>query len=209
MADETRLDAVTASLSGTSFRLTTPLGTYDLSTPLLGAHQAENASAAIRAAELLRPAIGVEAIVRGVGAVRWPGRLERLEVRGKTVLPTGATTDGAAALASFVRTTSAAADLVFGAMADKDIEAMAAALGPAVRRIRLVSAPSPRAATPEELARRFAVARPDAVAAPDLAAALAELLADPATETILIAGSLYLVGEARTRLLDGQFEEGR
>jgi dihydrofolate synthase/folylpolyglutamate synthase len=208
MADETRLDAVTASLSGTSFRLTTPLAAYDLSTPLLGAHQAENAATAVRAVELLGPSIGAEVIARGVGSVRWPGRLERLEVRGKTVLLDGChNPDGAAALASFLRKTSTAADLVFGAMADKDIEAMAAVLGPAARRIRLVSAPSPRAATPEELARRFAAARPDAVAAPSLPAALAELLADPAAETIIIAGSLYLVGEARTRLLAGRFEE--
>ena len=89
-------------------------------------------------------------------------------------------------------------------MADKDVEAMAAVLGPRVRRIRLVPAGSPRAATPDELARRFSASRPDAAAAPSLASALEELLGDPSTESIIVAGSLYLVGEART-LLSGRF----
>ena len=116
---------------------------------------------------------------------------------------------GAEALARFVGSAGLRADLVFGAMADKDVEAMAAALGSSVRRIRLVPAGSPRAATPAELARRFSAARPDASPAASLDAALEELLGDPSTESIIVAGSLYLVGEARTRLLSGRFDEER
>jgi len=99
-----------------------------------------------------------------------------------------------------------APDLIFGAMSDKDVEAMAAALGPAVTRIRLVPAASPRGASPEDLARRFADARPDAAPAESLEAALEEFLVRPTAETIIIAGSLYLVGEARAALLSGRFD---
>ncbi len=207
MGVETRLEGVGATLEGTRFRLRTPLCRYDLETPLLGSHQASNAALAVRAAELLRPDIELEAIARGVASVRWPGRLERFRGRGRTILLDGChNPDGAAALCRFVADTGLAPDLVFGAMADKDLEAMAAALGPAVRRIRLVPAPSPRAAAPEELLRLFSPHRPDAVAAASLTAALVELLADPETETIIVAGSLYLVGEARALLLSGRFE---
>ena len=37
-------------------------------------------------------------------------------------------------------------------------------------------------------------------------AALDELLSDPTSESIIVAGSLYLVGEARSLLLSGRFE---
>ena len=211
MAEETEVELDIDKGSG--FRLTTPLRSYVLSTPLVGAHQAENAALAVRAAELWRPRIEEEAVVRGVASVRWPGRLERFEARGRSgrtkvpVFIDGChNPHGAQALARFLASTHRSADLVFGAMADKDVEAMAAVLGPAVRRIRLVPAGSPRAATPEELARRFSASRPDAAPAPSLASALEELLGDPSTESIIVAGSLYLVGEARA-LLSGRFVE--
>ena len=210
LVEETRVEASRPSLSGTRFRLITPRRTYELETPLLGVHQAENASVAVRAAELWRPSIAEEAVARGVASVRWPGRLERFEARGKPVLLDGChNPHGAEALARFLESTNLKADLVFGAMADKDIESMAAILGPRVRRIRFVPAGSPRAATPAELASRFAAARPDATPSESLGAALAELLGDPSTESIIVAGSLYLVGEARTRLLAGRFDEER
>jgi len=209
MLDETRVEVGEADLSGTRLRLTTPAGRYDLATPLAGPHQAENAATAVRAAELLAPelSIGPEAIERGVAAVRWPGRLERFSIRGRTVLVDGChNADGAAALAAFLVQAGLSPDLVFGAMADKDIESMGAALAPRVRRIQFVPTGSLRAATTEELLGRFSPGRADAAAAPSLAAALDELLAaDSASESIIVAGSLYLVGEARSLLLSGRF----
>ena len=204
---ELRLEAVEPSLESTRFRLETPWRAHELATPLLGAHQAANAATAVRAAELLGSSIAPEAIARGVASVRWHGRLERFRCRERTILLDGChNPDGAQALRRFVADTGLAPDLVFGVMADKDISAMADALGPMARRIRLVAAPSPRAAAPDDLLRLFAPRRPDALAAPSLPAALDELLADPETESIIVAGSLYLVGEARSLLLSGRFE---
>jgi len=212
LAGEAALRIGDASLAGTRFALATPAGRHDLFTPLPGEHQAENAAAAARAAELLAPGIriGNEAIARGVASVRWPGRLERFPVNGRTVLVDGChNADGAAALARFVTASGLTPDLVFGAMADKDVESMGAALGPVAGRIRLVPAASPRAASAGELLRRFAAGRPDARTAPDLRAALEELLPGPSAEPIIVAGSLYLVGEARALLLAGTLRGGR
>ena len=211
LADETSIEAERPDLAATRFRLATPSGRYALATPLPGAHQAENAAVAVRAAELLAPdfRIGSEAIVRGVATVRWPGRLERFDRAGRTILLDGChNAGGAEALARFVSDSGRRADLIFGAMADKDVESMGAALAPAVRRVRFVPAASSRAAAPEELARRFG-ARGDARVAPGLPAALDELLRDPEGELIIIAGSLYLVGEARGLLLEGAFSRMR
>src|SRR5262245_754922 len=208
MEEEVRVTGVEATLEATRFRLATPVRGYALETPLLGAHQARNVATAVRAAELLQPTLSAETIARGVASVRWPGRLERVRVRGATVLLDGChNADGALALRRFLSEVRVAPDLIFGAMADKDVETMAAALGPAVTRIRLVPAASPRSASPEELARRFADARPDAAPAESLEAALEEFLVRPTAETIIIAGSLYLVGEARAALLSGHFDE--
>ena len=206
--DEATISGVEASLSGSWFRLRTPVREYELETPLPGAHQAANASMAVRAAELLAADFGMDAaaITRGVASVRWPGRLERFLVRGRTVLLDGChNPDGAAALGLFLAETGLDADLIFGAMSDKDVEGMAGVLAPMVRRIRLVPADgTDRAASAEELRRRFAPWRDDAEASESLAAALEDLLSDEDSETIIVAGSLYLVGEARSLLRSGR-----
>lgn len=205
--EEVAIEADESGLGGTRFRLATPRDRYALATPLPGVHQAENAAAAVRAAELLAPAfrLPADAIVRGVASVRWPGRLERFERRGRAILLDGChNAGGAEALARFVADAGLRPDLIFGAMADKDIESMGAALAPVVRRVRMVPAASSRAASPEELLRRFAP-RGDARASSSVAEALEELLRDPAGDSIIVAGSLYLVGEARPLLLDGAF----
>jgi dihydrofolate synthase / folylpolyglutamate synthase len=204
LAEEVRISREASSLSGTRFRLDTPEGRYEIATPLPGAHQAENAAAAVRAAELLAPGFRVapDAAERGVAAVRWPGRLERFRVRGRAVLLDGChNVGGAEALARFLRESDLRPDLVFGAMADKDVESMASELGPVARTVRVVPVAAPRSADAEELARRFAASRPDARACAGIAAALEELLSDPGSETIIVAGSLYLIGEARRLLL--------
>ncbi len=209
LARETRVEVRRSGLEGSRFRLETPLGAYELETPLPGRHQIENAATAVRAAELLRGAVDPEAVVRGVASVRWPGRLEAFRVRGATVLLDGChNAAGAEALARFLAGARLRPDLVFGAMADKDIESMAASLAPVVGRVRLVPLASPRAASVEELLRRFESARPDAAASPGLEGALQELLGQPRPEPIIIAGSLYLVGEARA-LLSGRLDEKR
>src|SRR5262249_60279952 len=100
-----------------------------------------------------------------------------------------------------------AADIGFGGMAAREIERRGERLAPAGERIRLGRASdSPRAASPEELLRRFAPARPDARAAANIDAALEELLAGRGAASIIVAGSLYLVGEARSRLLSGRWD---
>lgn len=204
MGSETEIDVDAPSLKGVSFRLRTPVRSYALMSPLPGAHQARNAAIAVRAAELLAPDVPIAeaAISKGIAAVRWPGRLERLCVRGRDVLLDGCHNPaGAEALARFLEAAPGRASLVFGAMADKDVESMMRELGAAVGEIRLVSIAGDRAAPAEELRRRIRSIRPDAAVRPSLEAALDELLSEPGTAPIIVAGSLYLVGEARAALL--------
>ena len=209
---ELRLSGVETGLDGTRFRLETPRESHALETPLPGVHQAWNASLAVRAAELLQggfPGLTAAACASGVRSVRWPGRLERFLVSGRAVLLDGChNPEGAAALGRFLEEAglSGRADLVFGAMADKDVEGIAARLFPHVRRVFLVAASSPRAADVPALARRVLGLSAEASSRPSLSAALDELLARRESHPIIVAGSLYLVGEARRLLLSGKFE---
>ena len=197
---------VRTGMEGTRFALETPAARYQLRTPLPGLHQAGNTACAVRAAELLTafPQITRDAITAGVAATRWPGRLESFSVEGRLVLLDGCHNPGAAAALSQALEAAGLfgkAGLVFGAMADKDIEAIAAALFPAARRVTLVRAPGARAATAGELLRRAGPLHPAAATEESLEAAFDRLLSLPGTDPIIVAGSLYLVGEARALLL--------
>ncbi|MEP6470456.1 MAG: folylpolyglutamate synthase/dihydrofolate synthase family protein [Acidobacteriota bacterium] len=211
--EEVRVSGVATSPDGTRFSLVTPRGRYDLATPLPGRHQADNAALAVRAAELLSGAalrLGPGAISAGVAATRWPGRLEKMSLGGRTVLLDGCHNPQAAfALARFVEDAGLAgrARLVFGAMADKDVETMAATLFPLFASVHLVPAPSARAASVDELRRRTSGIRPGADSADSLEAALGALAAEPDPTPIIVAGSLYLIGAARSLLLSGRLED--
>ena len=124
-----------------------------------------------------------------------PGRFERI---GTDVILDGAhNPHGAAALAaSAARARRSGPTLVIAASADKDLAGIAAALAPAVGAVIATRYQQDRALPPAELAALFPPAR--ATTAPDLRAALA---AGPPGVPVLVAGSLFLVGEARALLL--------
>jgi dihydrofolate synthase/folylpolyglutamate synthase len=173
---------------------------------LAGPHQRGNAALAAEALRLLAGAgveVGEAAIATGIATARWPGRLET--VAG--VLLDGAhNPDGAAALAAALAALHPGrrVELVFGVLADKDHEGMLRALAPAVGALHLVTPRSPRGRAPESylpLARSLAT-DVDAHASAAEAIACARRRAG-AGGVVCVAGSLYLVGEARALLLPG------
>ncbi len=172
---------------------------------LPGVHQADNAAVACGIAWLLTrrwPAIE-RAIADGLATTTWPGRLE-LVPRDETrvLLDCAHNPHGARALAASMAARPGGHDpsrtvLVFGALADKPFEDMLAVLAPlAARRVYA----TPKGRTPAALDALEAVA-PGEVAA-DGAAALARALALASPgDTVLVTGSIYLVGEVRGALL--------
>jgi dihydrofolate synthase/folylpolyglutamate synthase len=179
---------------------------WDGPVALRGAHQAGNAALAVAALRLLDASgvrVGEPEIRQGIATASWPGRME--EVAG--VLLDGAhNPDGAAALAAALPLLHPGrpVELVFGVLADKDHEGMLAALAPAARRLHLVAPDSPRAREPASYVR---TAEGHGAAA-DVHRSLPEALAcargaarDGAL--VCVAGSLYLVGQARHMLEGG------
>jgi dihydrofolate synthase / folylpolyglutamate synthase len=209
---------------GQTVTLLTPAGRRRLPIRLLGRHQAHNLALAMRAAELLAglgfpaltaaPAseVAAGAIAAGAAACRWPGRVEVVELPGgrRALLDAAHNAEGTAALADFLdeaRERAGTVDLIFGALGDKDAGEMLAHLAPRVRRLVLTTAPSPRARPAAELAALVpgSAAKPGgaepaaALVEPEPAAALARAL-ELGAETVVICGSLFLVGELRRQL---------
>jgi dihydrofolate synthase / folylpolyglutamate synthase len=170
---------------------------------LEGPHQAENAAVAAGLAFHLDarfPGV-LAAIPAGLGAATWPGRLERLDHDGVTVILDAAhNPHGAAALSSaLVRAgvVPSRAALVFGALADKSWKEMLALIAPFATR-RYYTEPKGRLpAKLEALISLFPGA-----AAPEPREAIARALAESHRgDTVIVAGSIYLVGEVRAWLL--------
>jgi dihydrofolate synthase/folylpolyglutamate synthase len=166
---------------------------------LSGRHQIGNAVVAVRVLEEL-DALGVhttaEAVTTGLADVRWRARLERVRVRGgrELLLDAAHNPAGAAALASYLREVwPGGVPIVFGVMADKDMDRMLAELAPAASEFIATSVAMPRAASLEaivEAATRYLPGRVRAVADPPRAvdAALA------AAPVVCVAGSIFLLG---------------
>jgi dihydrofolate synthase/folylpolyglutamate synthase len=184
---------------------------------LRGRHQAANvavADAVLDALEAAAIATVPDAARRtGYAEARWPGRLELVIVDGRDVLLDGAHNPaGAGALATALDDlapwlTPGRATLVTATMADKDVAGVAAALraSPVVADARIVATTvgGPRAMTPEALAAvwRSAGHRGPIDTAPNPDAAL-DVALGALGGPIVVAGSLYLVGAVRGRLVD-------
>jgi dihydrofolate synthase/folylpolyglutamate synthase len=180
-------------------------GAWDGPVALRGAHQRGNAALAAAALRQLARAgvpVAEEAIARGIAGARWPGRLEEV---GGVLLDGAHNPDGAAALAAAlpVLHPGRPVELVFGVLSDKDHAGMLRALVPAARRLHLVAPSTPRARAPSEVHAEARALGAEADLHPALGDALAcarRAAADGAL--VCVAGSLYLVGEARA-LLEG------
>jgi dihydrofolate synthase/folylpolyglutamate synthase len=186
---------------------------------LRGRHQAANVAVADAVLDALAragiAAVPDEARRTGYGGARWPGRLELLEQGGHEVLLDGAHNPaGAAALAQaiddlrpFLRAGAGTWTVVVGGMLDKDVAGVAAALAAAaaLRGARIIATrvDLPRALPAEALADAWRANLPTGriEAIPDVERAL-EVAVRDAAGPVIVAGSLYLVGEARRRWVD-------
>jgi dihydrofolate synthase/folylpolyglutamate synthase len=202
------------------------LGPTDIG--LRGRHQAANLAVADALLDALDAAgiarVPDEARRRGYRNARWPGRLELLEVARdggtREVLLDGAHNPaGAAALATALNdlrpymaggseTPRAPLVLVWAAMADKDVAGTieAVARSAALNEATVVcTAPDlPRALSPDALAATWQAAGVEGLTVwtADTPDAAVDLALGMSGGPVVVAGSLYLVGAARARLVD-------
>jgi dihydrofolate synthase / folylpolyglutamate synthase len=166
---------------------------------LRGRHQVDNALSAILACRQL--GIETSAIQAGLNDVKWPGRLEFVSCKPDFVLDGAHNPAGAAALASYIREFCADRPvwLVYGAMRDKAIEEVTNQLFPLADRLILTAPNIPRALRPEAIL--LVANHPNPVITQTIAEAIELARAAPREAIVFLAGSLFLVGEARALLI--------
>lgn len=184
---------------------------FDL--PLPGEHQQGNARIAVAAFEAIARAIELrvepEALVRGLAATRWPGRLQLVAGSPPVLLDGAHNVAGSRALARYLASLSGPRPvLIFAAMADKDAGAILEPLVPHVLSVVTTHPAVLRAAEAEALAAMARELGLPAESRPEPAEALrrASELAGP-SGLVLVAGSLYLVG-AVLAVLEGSEAPG-
>jgi dihydrofolate synthase/folylpolyglutamate synthase len=186
---------------------------------LRGRHQAANVAIADALLDVLDTAGIVatppDARRTGYATAIWPGRLELVNANGRDVLLDGAHNPaGAAALAIALDDlrpflADGPLTLVTASMADKDVDGVIAALltaqAMAGAAVVCTTLAVPRAMPAAELAARWRRQLPAAtvLVEPDPIVALDRALSAPGRDgPVVVAGSLYLVGAARGRLVD-------
>ena len=178
---------------------TAPLNSINL--PLHGPHQRLNAAlvvATIRTLSAQYP-VSDSALRSGLATIDWPGRMHRIQTQsGQTVLLDGAhNPDGAEALRIALQEEfpTAKPAMIFGVFRDKDSTSMCHSLAPLAGRILLTPVHSERSEDPSKLVDACLASNPRAPI--EICKSLADALQKVADSSfVVIAGSLYLVGEA-------------
>ncbi|MFY9732694.1 MAG: folylpolyglutamate synthase/dihydrofolate synthase family protein [Candidatus Acidiferrales bacterium] len=173
---------------------------------LPGRFQLRNALAAATAARVLSESrqyrIEERNIERGVANVKWPGRLERLSENPTIYLDGAHNPSGARELLEFWQRDLASRRiiLVYGAMRDKAVDEIAGVLFPHAHNVILTEPRQPRAISVSllsEMTAHLASRRPTIIRDPLQAFDYAVEIARD-NDALVVAGSLYLVGDLRS-----------
>jgi dihydrofolate synthase/folylpolyglutamate synthase len=179
----------------------------EIASPLTGAHQRRNVALAIATAVELKTnhgfAITPASISEGVRQTRWPARLERI-VNGEAtwILDVAHNAAGAWALRSAISEEKHPRCLVFSCLRDKPVGEMAKILFPIFDEVIFAPIHSARAASMAELEAAANAAGSPARCAESVAQALEWAGKCGQGGVVVVSGSVYLVGEARSLLIE-------
>jgi dihydrofolate synthase/folylpolyglutamate synthase len=171
---------------------------------LRGRHQRANASVALAILELVQDRFPVDekSLREALATVRWPGRLEVMLERPTVILDGAHNSEGVQALVDELNALRQGRKikLLFAAMADKEWELMLGVLAKAVDEVIFTRVAMDRSADPQQLADKLIAAIPHRVIR-DSRVGLQTLLDESqADDLVVVAGSLYLLGEVRPML---------
>lgn len=196
--DEWRISGVSVAPAGTSFTLASPSGRCDLTTPLLGEHQAANLATALAALTAAGPAytLPLEQVTSALAGVAVAGRAHRV---GRWIFDVAHNPAAARALAQLIRAGGLPAPsvAVLAVLADKDWRGVIDELAPVVHSFVMTQAPSAPAGRVWQPAQaeRYARGRGlDATTEESLENALG--VAERAGAAALVTGSFHTVGDA-------------
>jgi dihydrofolate synthase/folylpolyglutamate synthase len=185
--------------------------TIEIASPLLGVHQHRNTALAVAAAVELSERHGLPvspgAIEVGVRRTSWPGRMERISGGNVDwILDVAHNPAGAWSLRSALRDAlgefqSRPWTLVFSCLQDKPVAELAQILFPLFKQVILSPIHSPRATPAEDMLAAAHATGTFAVVANSVGHALEMARQASTTGVVVVSGSVYLVGEARSLLV--------
>lgn len=175
---------------------------------LYGAHQQENASVALACLEVLAGsgfALSDNVLKKGIKEASWPGRFEVVSTNPEIILDGAHNPSAAKGLTASLknRFNGDKGIIVAGFMADKDIEGILAELAPLASTIILTRTSEDRAFDPAGGAAEIKKSLKccEVTVIPDMKEAINKgIMLAKEKSFIIITGSLYAVGEARTIL---------
>jgi dihydrofolate synthase/folylpolyglutamate synthase len=175
------------------------IGDQSFSLGLVGSHQVENAGCAYLAMQVLKQKgwkISDDSIKRGLETVSWPGRFQFLSKEPVIVLDGAHNPDG---LKQVLKTWkeivgSEKFHLVFGMVSDKDSTELTTLLAPFAKTVSCIKLTNERAMSPKDLLEKFNSV--PHFSYENWSQAWPEVKERAKSCPTLIAGSLFLVGEA-------------
>ncbi len=198
-----------SSLKEQTFSVTLGETSYSsITIRLLGSYQIYNCITALTALEHLKSqgqvTYTVEAIKNGFYKTRWPGRFEILSENPLTIIDGAHNPQAGKALGETVKKHLPKASITFiiGMLLDKDIQSFLQEIAPLGTRFVLTKPFGPRAAEPEYLKEKLLPYEKPIIIEPSVPKAIDRAFAlTPGEEVIILVGSLYMIGEARTYIM--------
>jgi len=178
------------------------LDSYELSIPLLGHYQLENAATAVAALEVLAGRgfnISRDSIINGLAQVSWPGRFQILSHHPLILVDGAHNPDGARRLKQSLEQyfDFDRAILVIGASCDKDIAGIVSELFPLFDKVIVTRSRHARAMASPPIVAEFRKQGVDTQVVDEVPAALSLALALAGDrDLICVAGSLFVIAEA-------------
>ncbi|MBT3362614.1 MAG: bifunctional folylpolyglutamate synthase/dihydrofolate synthase [Chloroflexi bacterium] len=184
------------NIKGQSFIVSGRYNTYDLTIPLLGEHQLENAAVAVAVLELI--GVDVRSIADGLKNVYWPGRMQILKTNPLLVVDGAHNPDSMQKLMRALKQhfTFSRLILILGMSSDKDAAGIIDVLAAACDDVVVTGSRHPRSADISILADQFATHSLIVKQCPYVADAVnhAQKIAGP-DDLICATGSLFIVAE--------------
>jgi len=177
-------------------------GSYELSIPLLGYHQLENTATAVAALNVLAGRgynISQDSITKGLAQVKWPGRLQVLNLRPLVVVDGAHTPDSARRLKQSLEQYFQfdRAILIIGASSDKDIAGIISELVSLFDEVIVTRSIHPRAMDTTPIVAEFSKHGVKARETDDISIALPLALSMAGEKDIIcVTGSLFVVAGA-------------
>ena len=182
------------------------VGIGELSLPLQGAHQLMNTKLALMTVHVFLDKTGTpvnhEAVCNGIKKVNWPGRCQQISEAPLIFIDGAHNAAGMDAAMKFIHTYDQPVGLVFGVLNDKDVDGMVRVFSNEITHCWAVPIENHRALSPEQIGvylQRHHVPY-DSCSLED-GIKLAMQWATEQKGVVLIAGSLYLMGEVYKKSL--------